>query len=278
VRIAVTGSNGQLGRALQHVLIDDQLLLIDLPSHDITDLWAINAAVAEFRPEVIIHGAALTDVDGCERDPELAFRVNTLGTRNVATAAAEQGAALVYVSTDYVFAGRDEPYWEYDVPSPLSVYARTKWYGEQVVRDHLRRFYIARTAWLYGDGPRNFVQTVLRLADQFGGMKMATDEVGSPTYAMHLARALDRLIRLPAYGIHHLANAGTCSRYEWAREILRLAGRGDVVVEPTTDYPRAARVPKRVALHNANAASVGIEMAPWQAALEEYMSGHHGRP
>lgn len=165
------------------------------------------------------------------------------------------------------------PYWEYDAPQPLSVYARTKWYGEQIVRDHLQRFYIARTAWMYGQGPRNFVRTVLRLADERGTMQMVTDEVGSPTYALHLARALDRLVRLPAYGIYHLANAGVCSRYEWACEVLRLAGRQGVEVIPTTNYQRAARVPGRVALHNANAAALGIVQPPWQEALAEYLEG-----
>jgi dTDP-4-dehydrorhamnose reductase len=271
MRIAISGSKGQLGLALQQVLTGDQLLLIDLPEHDITDLNAISATLADFAPELIIHGAALTDVDLCERDPGLAYRVNAVGTRNLAMAALAADAALVYVSTDYVFPGREEPYWEYDAPQPLSVYARTKWYGEQIVRDHLQRFYIARTAWMYGQGPRNFVRTVLRLADERGRMQMVTDEVGSPTYALHLARALDRLVRLPAYGIYHLANAGVCSRYEWACEVLRLAGRGGVEVIPTTNYQRAARVPGRVALHNANAAALGIVQPPWQEALAEYL-------
>ena len=179
MRIAISGSKGQLGLALQEVLgrpdgPGDATLLLDLPEHDITDLAATTAAIAAFRPQVIIHGAALTDVDRCEREPDLAYRVNALGTRNLAVAAQQVGAAMVYVSTDYVFPGRPEPYWEYDRPEPLSVYARTKWYGEQIVRDLLPRHYIARTAWMYGRGPRNFVRTVLRLADERGAMQMVT--------------------------------------------------------------------------------------------------------
>ncbi len=277
MRIAITGSKGQLGLALQQVLTDDHLLPIDLPEQDITDLAGILALVAAFCPQVIIHGAALTDVDLCERDPLLAYRVNALGTRNIAAAALAAGAAMVYVSTDYVFPGRDEPYWEYDAPQPLSAYARTKWYGEQIVRDMLQRFYVVRTAWMYGQGSRNFVRTVLRLADERGTMQMVTDEVGSPTYALHLARALDRLIRLPAYGIYHLPNAGVCSRYDWAREVLRLSGRDGVEVVPATDYQRLARVPKRVELLNASGAALGIVQPTWQEALGEYLaSGLHG--
>jgi len=283
MRIAISGSKGQLGLALQEVLrraggIGDELLLIDLPEHDITDLAAITATVEEFGPEVIVHGAALTDVDLCEREPDLAYRVNALGTRNLAVAAQQSGAAMVYVSTDYVFPGREAPYWEYDRPEPLSVYARTKWYGEQIVRDLLSRHYVARTAWMYGQGPRNFVRTVLRLADERGAMQMVTDEVGSPTYALHLARALDRLVRVPAYGVYHLSNAGVCSRYEWAREVLRLAGREGIEVTPTTNYQRLAPVPSRVELRNAAGEAIGITMPPWQEALAEYLkrTGDHG--
>lgn len=273
MRIAVTGSKGQLGTALQEVLTGDELLPIDLPEYDISDLTAITASVAAFRPEVIIHAAAITDVDGCERNPELAYRVNVLGTRNMAVAAQQCGAAMVYISTDYVFDGtKGEPYWEYDRTCPLSVYARTKQVGEDLVRSLVARHYVARIAWLYGSGPRNFVRTVLRLARENGRMQMVTDESGSPTLAPDVAAALSRLIRLPAYGTYHLPNAGTCSRYEWAAEILRLAGVTGVELTPSTDYPRAARVPKAVAMRNFCAAELGIVMRPWQEALRDYVA------
>jgi len=272
MRIAITGSTGQLGRALQEALAGDHLLPLKRPEHDITLLDSLLSAVQDFQPEVIIHTAAMTDVDGCEKDPSLAYRVNVLGTRNVTLAAQACGAALVYISTDYVFRGdRTEPYWEYDQPDPQSVYARTKWWGEQVVRDLTNRFYIVRVAWLYGDGPRNFVKTVLRLAAERPVLRMVTDEVGSPTYAQDVAQALARLVRVPAYGIYHLPNAGVCSRYEWAAEILRLAGRSDVPLEPMENYPRPARVPKRVHLQNVFGSELGLVMRPWQEALADYM-------
>ncbi|NLG50541.1 MAG: dTDP-4-dehydrorhamnose reductase [Chloroflexi bacterium] len=270
MRIVVVGSQGQLGSAIQKTMTEDELMLVDLPEHDITDL-SIVASIRDFGPDAIIHTAAMTNVDGCEQDPDLAYKINVVGTRNVALAARQSNAAMVYISTDYVFDGtKGSPYWEYDAPNPLSVYARTKWMGEQVTRDLLERFYIVRIAWLYGDGPRNFVRTVLRLAES-KQMRMVTDEVGSPTYARDVAQALAQLVRQPAYGIYHLPNAGACSRYDWAREILHLTNKLDVEVIPTTNFQRAACVPKQVELNNIIGANLGITMRPWTEALQDYI-------
>ena len=275
MRIAITGSNGQLGMALRHTFCDHTLMNIDLPDYDITSLDSILEAVGLFDPELIIHCAAITDVDGCESNPELAYRVNVLGTRNMAVAAQQCDAPMVYISTDYVFDGkRTEPYWEWDTPAPQSVYARTKWLGEEQVRQLLQRFYIVRVAWLYGSGPRNFVRTVLRLSEERDTLQMVTDEVGSPTYAQDVAGALARLTTQPAYGTYHLPNDGVCSRYAWAQEILRLADRSEAVeLLPSENYPRAATVPKQVAMRNFAAAELGITMRSWQEALRDYM-GH----
>lgn len=278
MRIAVTGSKGQLGTALRRMLSGEDVLAIDLPEHDITDLEETMATITAFEPDVVIHTAAMTDVDGCERDRDMAYRVNVLGTRNVAVAAGQSRAALVYISTDYVFDGtKGEPYWEYDEAKPLSWYARTKWLGEDVVRDHLCRYYVVRIAWMYSEGQRNFVQTVLKLARERDAIEIVTDEVGSPTHAPDVAEALLKLVKLPAYGTYHLPNSGTCSRYEWAKEILRLAGRTDVEVIATTDYPRLAQVPKRVELRNFCAAELGITMRPWREALRaSFAQGESG--
>jgi len=278
MRIVITGSEGQLGTALQRALAQVSLLPIDLPEHDITNLAATIATISSFRPDLIIHAAAITDVDACEANPALAYRVNALGTRNVAVAAEQASAAMAYISTDYVFAGdREEPYWEFDDVGPLSVYARSKWAGEQIVRQLVSRHYVVRTAWLYGEGPagaprRNFVETVLRLARERGALTMVTDEIGSPTYAHDLAEALARLVQQPAYGTYHLVNQGTCSRFEWASEVLRLAGIDDVPIHPSQNYQRLARVPKHVALYNLCGAELGITLRPWHEALAAYMS------
>jgi len=275
MRVAITGSAGQLGRALQATLHDQTLLLLDLPEHDLTAHEQTLGIITEFRPDVAIHAAAFTNVDLCEREPETAYRVNALATQNVALACQSCGAAMVYISTDYVFDGaQSEPYWEWDHPNPQSVYARSKWAGEQITQSLLTRFYIARTAWLYSRGGKNFVQSVLRLADEHSELSYVTDEVGSPTYAPDLAAALTQLIAHPLYGIYHFTNTGVCSRYEWAKAILELAGRPDYPIHPTQGYQRAAKVPARSELRNfCGATQLGITLRPWREALADYFRG-----
>jgi dTDP-4-dehydrorhamnose reductase len=272
MRIVITGSAGQLGQALQAVLSEHELLLIDLPEVDITDHRQVRAAITDFHPGVVIHGAAMTNVDGCESDPAMAYRVNALGTQNVALASQSCGAAMVYISTDYVFDGtKDEPYWEWDPPNPQSAYARSKRAGEQIAQTLAERFYIVRTAWLYSRTGKNFVQNVLRLADEHPELRFVTDEVGSPTYAPDLAEALSKLIAQPLYGIYHFTNAGVCSRYEWAKAILELAGRPDYPIFPTQGFERAAKVPARCELRNFfGVTQLGITLRPWRQALEAY--------
>jgi dTDP-4-dehydrorhamnose reductase len=273
MRISIVGSAGQLGTALQRVLVGDELQLLDLPEYDITAFPASLEPLASFGPEVVINCAAMTNVDGCESDPDLAFRVNALGARNVALACQTMDAAMVQVSTDYVFDGTDEtPRYEYDQPNPESVYARSKLAGERIVRDLLQRHYIARTAWLYDATHRNFVNTMRRLAQERPSLKVVTNEVGSPTYAADLAEAIGKLIRAPAYGIYHLVNQGVCSRYELARRTLDLVGKADYLLEPTDFYPRPAKVPAHVELANVMGAALGITLRPWEKALAECLT------
>jgi dTDP-4-dehydrorhamnose reductase len=273
MHIAITGSKGQLGQALQSCFQAEQALLVDLPEFDISNLQDTLLSMHRFAPDIIVHAAAMTDVDGCERAPDLAYRINVAGSRNLAVAAQQIGCPLVYISTDYVFDGtKSQPYREYDDPNPQSVYARTKWVGEEIVRQLVPKHYIVRIAWLYGQSQRNFPQTVLRLARERGQLTMVTDEIGSPTSAADVASAIQRIIHLPAYGIYHLPNAGTCSRFEWAQKILELAGIQGVPVTPSTDYQRAARVPKHVELYNFMGAEIGIVMRPWQEALRDYLN------
>jgi len=274
MRIFITGHKGQLGRALYAVLAEHTLTGCDLPELDITDREAIGAAVADFAPDVVIHAAAWTHVDGCARDPERAYRVNALGTQNVALACAEAGAAMVYISTNEVFDGEaTEPYREWDPPHPINPYGRSKAAGEWFVRHLLTRFYIVRTAWLYAPGGRNFPHRIIQLADERGALRVVTDEVGNPTYAPDLAKAIAALIRTDAYGVYHLTNAGYCSRYDFAREILRVSGREHVPVEPITlaEFQRASTPPRFAPLANTAAAALGITLRPWQEALAEFL-------
>jgi dTDP-4-dehydrorhamnose reductase len=271
MRLIITGADGQLGRSLQDSLGGNELFLVDLPEYDVTEVATVEAIV-DFKPELVIHGGAMTDVDGCERDPETAYKVNALGTCNVALACQRSGAAMLYVSTDYVFDGTsDEPYLEYDEPNPISVYARSKLAGEEFVRDLLNRFYIVRTGWLYGHDGNNFVEKVLELAEREKGLSVVTNEFGSPTYARDLADAIARLVERGVYGIYHLINEGSCSRYELAVTILALAGKERVPVRPARIYARAAKVPRRALLRNFSAVTqLGIVLRPWEEALQAY--------
>ena len=274
MRVVITGHNGQLGRQLVAAFREHEVLGLDLPGHDITDP-AICEVVGHYRPAVVVHAAACTDVDGCEGDPEKAFRVNAIGTQNVALGARAASAALLYVSTNEVFDGsRRDPYREWDVANPMSVYARSKWAGEQIARDLSDRCYIARVAWLFGPGGANFVTKILAAANRNGALRVASDEFGNPTYAPDAAQAIARLVVSGRYGTYHLTNAGFCSRYEFAREIMRLAGKPDLPITPilNAEWPRPARPPLHALLANTAGAAAGLALRPWQAALAEYIA------
>jgi dTDP-4-dehydrorhamnose reductase len=261
---------------LRQTLAGEELLGLDLPEHDITDPASIVDTVVEFQPDVVIHGAAMTDVDGCEKNPQLAYRVNVLGTQNIATACGRTGATMVHVSTNDVFDGTlGRPYYEWDTPSPQSVYARSKAAAEFYVRTLLHRFHIVRTAWLYARGGNNFVTKIIAAADRLGALKVVTDEVSAPTYAPDLAQAIAQLVHTGHYGIYHFANSGFCSRHDWACKILELSGRGDVPVEPITSdqWQRAAPPPLYAPIVNFTGAALGITLRPWEEALEEYFEG-----
>lgn len=273
MRIVITGHKGQLGRTLQSALAGEELFGVDLPEHDITNPATIVDTIAAFQPDVVIHSAAMTHVDGCEKDPEMAFRINALGTQNVVLACERCSAAMVHISTNEVFDGRlGRPYYEWDTPSPLSVYAQSKAAGEFYVRALLTRFYIVRIAWLYARGGKNFVTKIIDAADKYGELRVVTDEVSTPTYALDLAAAIARLIHTGHYGVYHFTNSGICSRYEWACKILELAGRGHVPVQPITthQWPRDASPPLFAPIANLAGAALGITLRPWQEALHEY--------
>jgi dTDP-4-dehydrorhamnose reductase len=216
----------------------------------------------------------MTDVDGCARAPETAYRVNGLGTQNVALACQANDAALLYVSTNEVFDGTaDRPYQEFDRTNPINAYARSKLAGEWYTHHLLTRFFIVRTAWLYAPGGRNFPHRIVELADERGRLKVVTDEVGSPTYVVDLAQAIQALINTGQYGVYHLVNAGVCSRFAFAQEILRLTGRDEVPLEPTVlaAFPRDSTPPPYAPLENVAAAAIGIRLRSWQAALAGFL-------
>lgn len=270
MRLAITGAEGQLGRSLRQVFAHQEMLLLDLPQWDITSEETISFLV-RWAPDLVIHAAAMTDVDGCERDPDAAFSVNGQGAKKVARACQRCNATMVYVSTDYVFEGtKDEPYLESDEPNPINIYGASKLEGERHVQELLRHHYIVRTAWLYGPRGRNFVEKVLQLAEERPELHYVVTEVGSPTYTRDLAEGISRLLGHPRYGIYHLTNEGSCSRYEFVRAILDLGGRGELPLYPAESYPRLAKPPPHAVLANVRAAKLGIRLRPWQEALVAY--------
>ncbi|MCB9432900.1 MAG: dTDP-4-dehydrorhamnose reductase [Ardenticatenaceae bacterium] len=274
MRIFITGGKGQLGTALAAALIDHEVTLTDLPEVDIADKLAIFATIGAAQPDVVIHCAAYTNVDGCAREPELAYRVNGLGTQNVALACLEHGAELVHISTNEVFAG-DNPagYAEWMPLEPRNEYGRSKAAAEHHVRHILQRAYIVRPAWLYAAGGRNFIHAILNRARSSGQLRVVTDEVGNPTYAKDVAEAIAQLIQTHQYGTYHFVNSGSCSRWEFANEILRQAGLTHVVNTPIlgSEFKRASTPPPYAVLHNIAAAAIGIRLRPWQEALADYL-------
>jgi dTDP-4-dehydrorhamnose reductase len=273
-RLLITGAGGQLGQALARRRPDAAALArADL---DVADFAATRRALRDLRPAVVLNTAAFTDVERCEQEPDLAYIGNCLAPQNLAVACAEIGAALVHVSTNCVFDGQaTTPYREHDRPSPISVYGQTKLAGEEAIRAVLPQHYIVRTSWLFGHGRRNFVRTVLRLADERGELAMVVDEVACPTYAEDLAEALLALAASGRYGTYHLTNAGACSRHDFACRILALSGRAHVPVRPIAlaAYRRLAAPPPYSALDNVLAArALGIALRPWEDALRDYLA------
>lgn len=283
--ILVTGCNGQLGRAINKVYEKDEVEFINtdvaegegITALDITNVDEVLALVKAQRPDVIINCAAHTNVDKCEEQWDLAYQINAIGPRNLSIAATETGAKLVHVSTDYVFAGDGtQPYTEFDAPAPNSAYGKTKLEGERFVQQFARKYFIVRTAWLYGDG-KNFAKTMLRLSETHDKVSVVCDQIGSPTSAMELARMIRHLEPTENYGLFHGTCEGYCSWADFASEVFRLAGKSTEVEYITTEEyqrsnPASAKRPAYSVLDNYMLRLTSdYRMADWKEAIAEYM-------
>lgn len=280
MRVFVTGWNGLLGRSLvPRLTAQHSVDGFGVEDGDVADPVFVRDRFLRFRPETVLHLAAWTAVDACESDPDRAFRVNAAGSRVVAEEASRAGASVVAISTDYVFDGEQgRPYTEEDAPSPRSVYGKSKLKGEAEVRK-IARWAILRTAWLYGPGGRNFVDTILAGMDERGTVEVVDDQVGSPTSADDLSSAILTLLDARAEGLYHVANAGRASWFDLAREAARLTGRAPERIRParTDQVPRAARRPAYSVLDCGRVAErYGIRLRPWQDALAAYLAQKAG--
>jgi len=248
----------------------------DIDELSVTDDSAVRELTQRERPHVIINCAAFTNVDKCETERGLAFAVNAGAAGILARAARDIGARLIHVSTDFVFDGKKRScYIEEDRPRPLNVYGKTKLEGERLVRKSGCRFAIVRTAWLYGEHGKNFVDTMLKLASEKPELSVVDDEIGSPTWTADLAEALVAVMEKGCEGVFHAVNAGSCSRFEQAEKIMELAGR-DIPIHPikSSQYKRAAKVPARSVLNcDKLAREAGYSFRPWDEALRDYLHG-----
>lgn len=287
MRILVTGSKGMLASQiikdlergytelgkLPKEMMNAQVITCDVNELDITDNNACRAYFIDKMPDICINCAAFTNVDGCEENKMAAFKVNAMGARNLARACELVGAKLVHVSTDYVFSGEgNTPFCEYDVPNPQSVYGKTKLMGERFVEQFCSKYFIVRTAWLYGYEGNNFVKTMVKLGTEKGALKVVDDQKGNPTNAADLSHHILTIAPTCEYGIYHCTGEGECTWYEFAKEIIKLAGVNATVSPCTTEeFPRPAKRPAYSSLENMMLeATFGNNMRDWKEALKAY--------
>ena len=256
-----------------------EIVPFDLKDFDVTDLESGRNIISQAKPDLLLHCAAYTDVDGAEREPERAFETNATGTKNMALVAKDLSIPMLYISTDYIFDGeKGSPYVESDKPAPLNVYGESKLAGESWVTRLLSRYFIVRTSWLFGRRGRSFIRKIIdaSAAAQSSGsaqLPVVADQFGSPTYTVDLARGLATLIRSQSWGVYHVTNAGHCSWFQYAEKVFGLL-RIEVKLVPvdSAQFPQAAKRPEFAVLDNAAwQKNFGARLRPWQDALEEFL-------
>ena len=282
----VTGAGGMVGSYVGEVFKGWDLVLTDVVDGmerlDVRDPERVRGTIGDVRPDVVLHLAAATDVDRCQREPEWAYHSNALGTQNVALACQALDVPLVYVSTGSVFSGeKEEPYIEFDEPGPVNVYAHAKLAGERIVTALLRRYYIVRAGWMIGGGARDtkFVGKIVDLiAEGRTSLRAVADTRGTPTYARDLLHGIARLVATGYHGLYHMGNAGSCTRHDVALAVRDALGRPDVAVEAvdSSAFPLPAPRPRSEAIRNLKLDLLGMGMRPWPQALHEYVTTELG--
>ena len=282
MKIFITGAAGKLGRQLARQLMKDHDVIgADVRKLDVTDYRACQRMIRAVAPDIVLHPAAWTDVDGCARDPRQALLINGVGAHNIAASAAQLGIPILYVSSNEVFDGRlNRPYTELDVPNPVNPYGYSKWYGERAVMQSSPRHYIVRTAWLFAHGGSNFVQAILKAAKAKKSLRVVTNEVANPTYANDVASAVAALIQTQRYGSYHFVNEGAVSRWDFARRILDRSGFQDTPIERISrhEWQRPSLAPEYTELANIAGASIGIRLRPWQESLQAFLQAEEAMP
>ncbi|MDY4821768.1 MAG: dTDP-4-dehydrorhamnose reductase [Lachnospiraceae bacterium] len=276
MKVLVTGVKGQLGYDVMAELAKRNIeaIGVDIDEMDITDKISVEKVIGEAAPDVVVHCAAYTAVDAAEDNEALCRRVNADGTRNIAEVCKKLDCKMVYISTDYVFDGQGTRPWEPDDERhPLNVYGQTKYEGELAVQENLSKYFIVRIAWVFGKNGKNFVKTMLKLAETHDKLTVVNDQFGSPTYTYDLARLLVDMIQTDKYGIYHATNEGICTWYEFACEIFRQAGvKIEVTPVPASEYPAKAKRPENSRLDKSKLTENGFERLPsWQDALRRYI-------
>ena len=269
-KILILGANGLLGRALTLELAAEEPIAWDKENLDLTDFEELRCKIIDLWPEIIINASGYTAVDTAENNKEVAELMNGRVVDELARVAKEIGAVMVHFSTDYVFDGEAEGGYDEDaIPSPINLYGRSKALGEKLLLESGARYYLIRSAWLFGDNGENFVKTILRVARDKGELKVVNDQYGKPTYAKDLARATAELLRQkPEYGVYHLCNEGVTTWYDLASRVVELMGiRAEVRPCASDEFPRAAKRPARAYLNNTR----WQKLRPWQEALAEYL-------
>ena len=278
MKILITGANGLLGHELSSILKGHTLILLSHSQLDISDPESVNKQIDSSSPDIIINSAAYTQVDACETNYDLAFKSNAIGPKNLAIKCKQLGIPLIHISTDYVFEGNEKknsPLVEDDKLGPKTVYGKTKLEGEKMVQENCQKYFILRTAWLYGEG-KNFVKTMLSLSKKNKELRVVNDQIGSPTYAKDLAKAIKEIIEKKSdkYGIYHVTNKGEVSWYEFAKKIFEIKNI-EIKVNPCTseEFPRPAPRPHYSVLSNQKWIDAGFTpMRDYEEALNEYLN------